>query len=347
MASGYGNHKYYEKGKMKYGEDFVTSKYSILPGGPERFKMIKTSGRECFCGYYALNIGLGICGRQTDKDAKSIIKDYKDYLSKNDRKIHGKKLENINILVPHINEQIGIGYIYSYLYKANENRYKNSKKSGKFDWVETPFWPWASINYNVRIHVYSNFEKTWQHFSPNTEEELCDIYIYNEDERHYSAMEPVLKSVTEKKLKSSSIKKPKASPPGLENNLKRREENVKRRENNVKRRENNVKRREDNLKRKENALKGKSIKAPPEKSSITHNINSIKENIRKRIENRKNAIKNLLINYQNGKIKNTNNLKQRIKELRDEKNKNRQLINNLKQNINKKNYRELIRIIES
>ena len=340
MASGYGNHKYYEKGKMKYGEDFVTSKYSILPGGPERFKMIKTSGRECFCGYYALNIGLGICGRQTDKDAKSIIKDYKDYLSKNDRKIHGKKLENINILVPHINEQIGIGYIYSYLYKANENRYKNSKKSGKFDWVETPFWPWASINYNVRIHVYSNFEKTWQHFSPNTEEELCDIYIYNEDERHYSAMEPVLKSVTEKKLKSSSIKKPKASPPGLENNLKRREENVKRREN-------NVKRREDNLKRKENALKGKSIKAPPEKSSITHNINSIKENIRKRIENRKNAIKNLLINYQNGKIKNTNNLKQRIKELRDEKNKNRQLINNLKQNINKKNYRELIRIIES
>ena len=393
--------KFYKKGKMKYNSVIINA-VPMDKNMPKRFRVIKTEG-DGYCGYYALNIGLGMCGNNKGKNesATNIKKAFKNFVNKGGnknilafetRRSSSKNWELANNKISKFEMEGFANEGLSYF-----NKYRKGERN--LNWVEPSFWIWACIEYNVEINilVITRDFKVWYSYKPFQGENLCKIYILGRDNIHYSALEPVdekkpnnneslRRAIEQSKItveenneirraiEQSKITVEENKAKRKAKNLEKRKAEAKKREKKITspiKRENNQLRRaveqsiitaiENEAKRREAEVKKreKKITSPikrekqAERRGVTLNmvtnssINSLKENIKRRIEKRKNAIKTLLINYKSGKINSSTILKKRLQELRDEKNKNRQLINNLKKNISERNYRELIRILEN
>ena len=365
--------KFYKKGKMKYNSGIINAE-PLDKNMPKRFRVIKTEG-DGYCGYYALNIGLGMCGNNKGKNesATNIKKAFKNFVNKGGNKnipafdtrrssSTNWVLANNNVIKLQMEGFANKGLSYF-------NKYRKGERN--LNWVEPTFWIWACIEYNVEINILvitGRDFKLWYSYKPFQGENLCKIYILGRDNIHYSALEPVdekkpNKPVRENNNNNESLRRAMEQSKITEEEnkakrnakkLEKRKAETERKAKKLERIEAEVKRKVKNLERREKKItspvkREKQVERRGDTLNIVTNssISSLKENIKRRIEKRKNAIKTLLINYKSGKINSIINLKKRLQELRDEKNKNRQLINNLKKNISERNYSELIRILEN
>lgn len=191
------SHKVYRKGRMNYlnnGRIFnIPSKFRNFP---KRFRIINTAGAG-YCGYYALNIGLGMCGKYTNNNAQIIKNEFKNfvnaygnknvipYIQRNSSSPEWVDVNNGNVAKMQFSGNInnGLGYF---------NRYRTGVKNN-LNWVEISFWIWACNHYQVEINIFGQSEqgRGWSSYKPHTIEKLCKIYVFNQGDCHYSAMEPV------------------------------------------------------------------------------------------------------------------------------------------------------------
>ena len=188
--------KYYDKNKIIY-EKFVDAE-PLNKNMPKQFAVIKTSGNGCFCGYYALNIGLGMCDRKTNQNAIDIKNDFKKFANNmgnqntivvmsrrsNNKNWHVTNNNVINtVMKGEINNE-GKGFF---------NRYRAGERNKYLSWVEESFWLWACNKYEVEINIlFESKGNTWTCYKPiSNNNQNCKIYIHARGQRHYSAMEPL------------------------------------------------------------------------------------------------------------------------------------------------------------
>lgn len=197
--------KYYNK-NIRY-----TSTIEAAPlnrNMPSKFRVIHTAG-EGYCGYYALNIGLGMCGKKTNRNATDIMNDFKKYVNnlgnKNKLVIMSRRSNQKNWTVTNddLHENAFRGMI------DNEGRgFFNRHRARGINcypiWLEESFWMWACNQYKVEINILfvspdaNKGGRTWTCYKPisnNRGKDLCKIYIHSFNEFHYSAMEPVKNTI--------------------------------------------------------------------------------------------------------------------------------------------------------
>lgn len=197
--------KYYAQNEIEYGK--IVEPEPLNKNMPKRFAVIKTSGDRCFCGYYALNIGLGMCKRKTNKNAIDIKRDFKKFANNegnqntivamtrrsNNKNWHISNINVIHTVMKGEPNNRGRGFF---------NRYRAGTKNKYLPWVEESFWLWACNKYEVEINVLFESEgNSWSSYKPlslsNNSGKHCKIYIHAQGQNHYSAMEPLNFSINE------------------------------------------------------------------------------------------------------------------------------------------------------
>ena len=309
----------YIKGQMKYlFNDRSINLPSPFRNFPKKFRVIETGGQG-YCGYYALNIGLGLCGKNTNKDAKQIMRNFKNFTNRYGNKnftvfefrMSVGKNENTEWKISNNNKKLmesqmkgqinkGLGYF---------NRYRTGVKK-KLNWVEEPFWIWACNEYNVEINIFSYVKNRkvnngWKSYRPAfANEEICKVYVFEENHVHYSAMEPVnnnnnsnnnnsgrssrtrnnkdlalaIALSLENEFRQQQLgEKGSGSPKGGTNIGMGRVENHKKREKNIKTRLENLKKEKENLEKREKNIKTRLEKLKKEKENLEQENKTIKQ----------------------------------------------------------------------